>query len=474
MKKIKYIASAFMLSFMITSCEMERFPYDVIETSQSFESVKDAKNWDNIFYTQLRSRYYGAYTYTTDVQADQLNATKDYGNRNGAPHRWDFLADDYSIRDVWAGYYSALNNINTAIEGFKTITPADAAEQKLLDQYVGDAHLARAYYYLNLVLRWAKPYNATTAGTDLGVPLVLVSELNGLPARATVQKTYDQILADIQVAKTNLGSLVGQAGATRFNMDVVTALEARVKLYMNDYEGAALAAQEVISNTEGYKLETTYKDVFTKTYNSSESIFAIYHTQTPEGGSGMYQVNRTKYSETLKTLADSQIGGVGSLSGTGNGYDPRFSYAYSENSKGPNLNGKYPANTFAANTENCTLYYLRLSEIYLIHAEAEVRTVGGNLNNALASLNAIRVRAGVATFPLTDKATLLTQIREEKLLELFFENGETWFDLVRYHTLGDVSAFVEKPSLTSTNQFIFPMPLNVLTANTLLVQNPGY
>lgn len=33
-----------------------------------------------------------------------------------------------------------------------------------------------------------------------------------------------------------------------------TALMARVKLYMNDFEGAAIAAQEVILNAEGFEL----------------------------------------------------------------------------------------------------------------------------------------------------------------------------------------------------------------------------
>lgn len=120
------------------------------------------------------------------------------------------------------------------------------------------------------------------------------------------------------------------------------------------------------------------------------------------------------------------------------------------------------------------MYYIRLGEIYLIHAEAEARKAGGNLNEAMTSLNAIRERAGVEVYEVTDKTTFLAQVREEKLLELFFENGETWFDLIRYHKLGDISAFAEKSSLTSETQFILPMPLNVLSANNLLIQNPGY
>ena len=492
MKKIKYIASAFMLSFMITSCEMERFPYDVIETSQSFESVKDAKNWDNIFYTQLRSRYYGAYTYTTDVQADQLNATKDYGNRNGAPHRWDFLADDYSIRDVWAGYYSALNNINTAIEGFKTITPADAAEQKLLDQYVGDAHLARAYYYLNLVLRWAKPYNATTAGTDLGVPLVLVSELNGLPARATVQKTYDQILADIQVAKTNLGSLVGQAGATRFNMDVVTALEARVKLYMNDMRGAKDAAESLIVGGK-YPLYTTEADLLKMWKNdaSQEVIFAPFVKVTTE----LPQVNNIYigYNSAAKDYRPDFVPSQWVID-MYQADDLRKSVYFKQVDlfiQGARYAGtivnKFPGNpalyTGAVSNYANSQKMFRIAEMFLIASEANFK-----IDETIARgwLNNLRTARGLANVT-TSGSALLQDIKDERFRELAFE-GFRLDDLRRWGEgftrkqpqdvayIQTGSNFDVKSVQPGDQKFVWGLPARDITVNSNLAkeQNPGW
>ena len=117
---------------------------------------------------------------------------------------------------------------------------------------------------------------------------------------------------------------------------------------------------------------------------------------------------------------------------------------------------------------------MRLGEIYLIKAEAEARRTGGDLDTALESLNEIRIRAGVTPKDLSTKAVLLSDIRNEKLLELFFENGEGWFDIVRYVNLGNLTATAAKASLVSPNKFVLPMPLQVLAGNKTIIQNKGY
>lgn len=46
--KLKYIKSIVAVSLLaIVSCDVERFPFDAIESGQSFGSVSDAGNWSN-------------------------------------------------------------------------------------------------------------------------------------------------------------------------------------------------------------------------------------------------------------------------------------------------------------------------------------------------------------------------------------------------------------------------------------------
>src|SRR6476469_6119066 len=144
---IKFLTGCLAL-LVLASCkkQLDKNPFNAIALSASFQTVKDAKTWNNGVYAYLRGRVGGIYTFSTDVQVDQLNATLDFGNRNGAPHRWDFTSDDYTLRDVWSGYYGAITNLNIQISGFAKITPA-STEVTELNRYKGDAYLARAYYY---------------------------------------------------------------------------------------------------------------------------------------------------------------------------------------------------------------------------------------------------------------------------------------------------------------------------------------
>ena len=202
MKKLLTInIVAFVAILSLGSCEkkLDLFPYSSIELSQSFKTVKDASTWNIGLYSDLRARVYGSYNISQDVQADQLNASLDYGNRNGNPHRWgtSYLADDGALSGAWNGYYTALKNINTTIAGFNTITATTAADIAALARYKGDAYLARAYYYSELIIRFAKPFEPATAAQDLGVPLVLEFDLNARPTRSKVKQVYDQIILDI-------------------------------------------------------------------------------------------------------------------------------------------------------------------------------------------------------------------------------------------------------------------------------------
>lgn len=461
-------ALTLMLLTSIVSCSIDDVkPQNQLTTENAIRDEQSAQAVLNGVYTGWRAIELNAFPLHLSALGTEGFFSGTISGSTG------FNANQVKPENLYLGFlynahYKIINASNFLIQELEKGKAVGISEERK-SEMIAEAKFSRAMANFNLLRYFGEFYDQNSS---LGIVLSNTFSKDVVFAkRNTVAETYTAIIADLEDASANGPSYMEHYYAGKV---AATALMARVKLYMNDFEGAATAAQEVIMNAEGYELELDYGSVFANTYNSSEAIFAIYHTQTPEGGSGMYQVNRTKFSESLRTLADDQVEGEGSLNGAGSGYDPRFAYAYSSTTKGPNLNGKYPANNFSANTENSTLYYLRLSEIYLIHAEAEARKVGGNLEDALASLNTIRERAGVDTFELSDKATFLNQVRQEKMLELFFENGESWFDLVRYDRLGDVSAFAEKSSLLSTTQFILPMPLNVLTANTLLVKNPGY
>ncbi|MCB0447356.1 MAG: RagB/SusD family nutrient uptake outer membrane protein, partial [Gelidibacter sp.] len=379
----------------------------------------------------------------------QLNGGQGY-NTNEVPVNNQVLANLYNA------HYKIINSCNFLIQGLEAGDAVGISDERKLEM-LSEAKFQRAFAYFNLLRYFGQFYDLnSTYGVVLRTEFS--TELVAAP-RNSVQEVYNLIQSDLQFAAEN-----GPVFVEHFYSGSLAAkaLLSKVELYMGNYSTAATLADEVINNTEGYALEGNYSDIFLNSFNSSEVIFAPFSGSGQENGSSMDLIIRTSYSQNLESTADAQVGSDsdGDLSGTGTNFDPRFSFAYSDATQGQNGQGKYPfGNT--SNSQGNTLYHLRLAEIYLVFAEAETRRPDGDALLALERLNALRLRVSVDPKSFSDVPTLLEDIRQEKLLELFFENGEPWFDVVRYDRLGNLDASTVKATIVSENQFILPIPAQV-------------
>lgn len=120
----------------------------------------------------------------------------------------------------------------------------------------------------------------------------------------------------------------------------------------------------------------------------------------------------------------------------------------------------------------------RLSEMYLIYAEAVLRGgTGGDATTALQYINLIRTRAGAAPILSTDLS--LQFILDERGRELFWE-GHRRTDLVRYGLLTSAAYLwpwkggVASGTAVDSKYNLFPIPAANRTANPNLEQNAGY
>jgi len=494
---IKLILGSAFILINAVSCELDRYPFDQIEQSQAFKTVEDATSLRNGLYSGMRGRLDGIFLFTTDVQADMLNATLDYGNRNGFPHRWSgFLADDYTIRDVWKGYYSEMVDINNLINNIGLIEAGDAEEQQLLDVYLGEAYLLRAFCYHQLVLRFARDYEPATAGTDPGVPLVLEFDVTLLPERASVEAVYQQIISDISNARAFLASVSGYSDAAELTYDAAVALEARVRLCMHDYAGAAAAANSLI--TPGtYPLITTAPGLKAMWQDdiSSEVIFQFPLSAPNELANTnniylRYQAGLNKFAPdfvpqqwVVDMYEDTDI--------RKNVYLER-KLVIIQGIDYPDiwLINKFPGNPdlFTAATTNHQQKpkVFRIAEMYLVSAEAAAQNPSGEAA-ALNTLNQLRVARGL--LPLSDLSgsDLMDAIREERTRELICE-GMRLDDLKRWH-LGFSRSTPQNVNLIETgpdyeqktvaaddDKFVWGIPANDITTNPNIAnqQNPGW
>lgn len=495
---IKYMMLAGLVVGLASCNDLDRFPKDKIGLDQSFQSISDASKWDKGLYADLRGRVYNIYTYSTDVQADQLNATQDYGNRNGFPHRWTgFLSDDYTIRDVWAGYYWGITVVNKMLEGFENINPKNANETSQLNQFKGDAYLARAYYYFNLMLRYAKPYNSSTASSDPGVPLVLKYDINVMPERATSAEVYKQILDDINQASSLLSNVSGGQGSHYFNKDVVMALKARVALNMKDWATAESAANALI-NSGTYPLisdAVNFKKMWVNDF-PQEDIFQCFVNKPDELPPTNniylgYNVAKNYYDPdfipsqwVVDAYADNDIRkGV------------YFNNTFNVHIQGNDYQGIYLVNKFPGNpalwTAASTNYaqapkVFRIAEMYLISAEA-----AANQNKdleAATTLNTLRIARGLDATSATG-ATLMDSIKLERFRELAFEGFrlndlERWNDGFTRHDPQNMNIIMVTPSAdfyqksvqANDPKFVWAIPSHEVTINPNLKghQNAGW
>jgi hypothetical protein len=495
--KIKIMSLTIVMIVTMVSCDLNRYPYDSIEQSQSFQTLKDATTLNNGLYSMLRGRSYGLYMFSTDVQADLLNATLDYGNRNGFPHKWNgFLSDDYTIRDTWQNYYNALVNVNNVLNNSGKIVLTVAADQLTMDRYMGEAYFLRAYYYHQLIQRFAKDYEPSTATTDLGVPLVLNFDITVKPSRSTVDQVYQQILTDLNQADVLLTGITGAANSTKITRDCVTALKARVYLCMHNWTGATTAANSLITSGT-YPLVTTaaaFKSMWS-TDAGNEAILQLFASQPSElsNANGIYLgYNPANLKYTPDFVPQQWVVDIYAAG------DIRKA-AYLEQKtvlvQGTTYNNvwcinKYPGNpalfTGASTNYQHKPKIFRIAEMYLISAEAAAQSAGTEAAG-LATLNLLRTSRGASTLTGLTGTALMNAIKDERVRELLCE-GTRLDDLKRWKMgvtrlapqntafLNLGPDFDQKVVPAGDDKFVWAIPKNDITTNPNIAnqQNPGW
>lgn len=137
-------------------------------------------------------------------------------------------------------------------------------------------------------------------------------------------------------------------------------------------------------------------------------------------------------------------------------------------------NVKYEVERGMVWNNNNDYVVFRLAEVMFIKAEAIMRLNGGNATSeAVDLINQVRARAFVQGDPdaaYTTATLTMDELLDERAREFSYE-AKRREDLIRFGKFGD--AWWEKPASDKTRE-IFPIPMQILTANPALVQNPGY
>ena len=385
--------------------------------------------------------YYGrSQLIFSDLAADNLEHAPEGTAQNYAQIDNNVvLPENDAVYDIWAGAYEGINIANTIINKIPGMSDMTDAEKT---QALAELYFIRALNHFNL-LNWFGAIPIKTVATDVSTDVNV--------ARDPVSKVYDQIIADLTFAETNLGTGSTKARASKY---AATALLARVYLYKGDYANAVSKATDVIDNGD-YDLLKDYATVFTD--ESAESIFEIDFTELNRNRIAEYN-----FPKSLKGRRE--VGPTASVLAAYESGDDR--YAKSIAFEGT---AAYPIKYDDLSLGADNVIVLRLAEMYLIRAEAEAK-LEGDVGAIQGDINEVRSRAKLGDISDSSYAGLLAIIEHERRVEFAFE-GQRWFDLVRTGRAVEVLQ-----NLDSENQTLWPIPLSEILANKNpgMSQNPGY
>nr|WP_314288642.1 RagB/SusD family nutrient uptake outer membrane protein [uncultured Capnocytophaga sp.] len=490
MKLITKITFIALLAFGVSGCEsLDQDSPNSLPTENAFKTVDNAMYWRNGFYKSLRDAAYYYATTFPELQSDLLNAGEDFGNRGGSFQTWTIQAGDSDISNIWQRAFIGLRNVNLCITKFPTIATTSNEERQKLNQYLGEAYAFRAYYFFQLVQYFSPQYNSSNKNTaNLGVPLLLVYDVEAKPSRATLEETYTQILSDIAQAETLLSSRAGSVGANTFTIDAVKALKARVLLTKGEYAEAYSLASALVSGGK-YPLATTkatLEGMFRKD-EKNESILQLFVAADESSPNSDYYLS---YSEKSKTYSPDYIPSQWVVDLYESTDIRKDSYLLSTTIKFPSgtysatLVNKYPRGLYATTSSAHAPKVFRIAEQYLIAAEAAYKN--GDETNAKQYLNLLRTARGVANITSTG-ASLFEDIKKERIRELSFEGFrladlKRWGDAVVRRSPQSLSYIMKTPPsqfqelnvAAGDYRLTWPIPSYDILLNTNLKQNQGY
>ncbi|MFD2967597.1 RagB/SusD family nutrient uptake outer membrane protein [Sphingobacterium bambusae] len=277
MKKI-YIALLTCAS--IASCDIDRLPYGSMDTDR-------IENDPNAYIQSLLNGTYAQ----LKAWSDPMHRCGEYAGDNmmirgsSTDAFYEFISfsrtpNNGRLNQFWNAGYKAIAQASNIIDMF------EEGQNVEFDNKLGECYYIRGLMYFYLVRAYGRPFYQNPS-VNLGVPIV-----NGtpedvvnleLPDRATVQQTYEQIIADLLKAEEMLtidnGAIYASKGAAQ-------ALLSRVYLYMSgtydspnlQYAQLAVDYADKVINSGDYALLPRDQFMRYNTYtpeNNAETIFAV-------------------------------------------------------------------------------------------------------------------------------------------------------------------------------------------------------
>lgn len=284
--KALYLIVAFGMMLGFSSCNLDYFPSDELNSDLLLQDAKGAEYIMDGCYAIMKDEveflgyasgntYVRHYFQLSEFPADNICLSA---------HTTDPLyeATAYMMNDglknvgtLWMVAYKAIYMTNTVIS-----TLDESKEEN--HQLLGEAYFMRGLLHLHMVSLYAKPYS--WGRDNMGVPL-RTSTSSEKTVRNPVGEVYDQIAADLRKAADLMGASRGNTGYPC--KEAALGILSRVYLYMEEYDKCIEAVNEALASANpADKLEQgeAYANYFRNAKTSKETLFCIAHETSDDMG----------------------------------------------------------------------------------------------------------------------------------------------------------------------------------------------
>ncbi len=287
---IKICTALFLtIASLLTSCEIERLPYD---SMSSDEIVAEPK-------ASIDALLNGCYAQMKDW-SDVMHRCGEYAGDNimirgtSTDSFYEFISysrtpNNGRLQRFWDNSYKVIAQSSNILDMI------DEGISEEMDSKLGECYYLRGLMYFYLCRAYGRPYYQNP-DQSLGVPIVngTPEDMNNLelPDRSTVSQTYEQAISDLKKAESLLNN---EQDVTRASKEAAQALLSRVYLYMSgtwespNEEYATLAveyANRVIESgsfsllgREAFMLYSTFPPE-----QNTETIFAVKRVASEYSG----------------------------------------------------------------------------------------------------------------------------------------------------------------------------------------------
>lgn len=463
----------------------------VYNTDNYFRNETDAVNTISGIYNLLEQEDYISHAETTfDVASDDYWRSGDHAE-DEAIENLTYNASNVQLNFSWTYKYEMVNRSTNAIINIPKITNITPA---IKDRSIGEAYFFRAFGYWRLMVIYGDVPIITEenyAKSNFNVP------------KSPIEEVRKQIEADLLKAIDLLPERYGEADFGRISKGAALGLLTKLYMYWEKLPDAITTGEKVINNSN-YALVSTFKENFTReNKNSTELLmsvqglqnvmsndFTVYYIPRPWGGYGFseplkgladeFEANDPRKSATLLSVGDKMDLGDGKgeteytadLSSTGFSFRKYAVFLPFGSADGKGIDHNY------------AVPLMRSSDIYLLVAEAKIRTQGAGAGDAL--INQVRRRASLLLPPVANAG--MKELIHERRVELAGE-GERHQDLMRWDkkNLVDIAAIYnlakskapvdqgKTVTFIRPKHYYYPIPqVEIDKSKGVLIQNVNY